>query len=143
MTMNQDKEHLRLLSIFHYVVAGMAALFAMFPIIHLFIGLAMFTGTMDSGHGDGPPMFIALMFTILPLIFIVFGLTCAAMLVKAGNNLRSQKNHTFCLVTAAVCCMFAPFGTVLGVFTIIVLIRPSVKELFEGPLPANTESHSY
>ena len=30
--MAQDDEHLRLLSIFHYVVAGMAALFAMFPI---------------------------------------------------------------------------------------------------------------
>jgi hypothetical protein len=24
-----------------------------------------------------------------------------------------------------------PFGTVLGVFTIIVLMRPAVKELFE------------
>jgi len=31
--------------------------------------------------------------------------------------------------------MFTPFGTVLGVFTIIVLIRPSVKAAFEK-LPA-------
>ena len=26
-----------------------------------------------------------------------------------------------------------PFGTILGVFTIIVLVRPSVKLLFQNP----------
>ncbi len=28
-------------------------------------------------------------------------------------------------------CVFIPFGTILGVFTIIVLSRPTVKEVFE------------
>ena len=32
---------------------------------------------------------------------------------------------------AATMCLFMPFGTVLGVFTIIVLMRPSVKPLFD------------
>ena len=36
--MNQDSEHLKLLSIFHYVVGGMAALFACIPFIHFFMG---------------------------------------------------------------------------------------------------------
>jgi hypothetical protein len=31
---------------------------------------------------------------------------------------------------ACIECMFMPFGTVLGVFTIIVFIRQSVKALF-------------
>ena len=30
--MNEDLEHLRLLSIFHYVVAGIGALFACLPV---------------------------------------------------------------------------------------------------------------
>jgi hypothetical protein len=30
--MNQDKEHLRLLAIFHYVVASLAALFSPLPL---------------------------------------------------------------------------------------------------------------
>jgi hypothetical protein len=30
----------------------------------------------------------------------------------------------------ALSCVFFPFGTVLGVFTIIVLARPSFRELF-------------
>ncbi len=33
--MDQDLEHLRLLSLFHYVVGGIAALFGCFPFIHL------------------------------------------------------------------------------------------------------------
>jgi uncharacterized membrane protein YuzA (DUF378 family) len=31
--MNQDAEHLRLLSIFHYIVGGLAALFSFFPLL--------------------------------------------------------------------------------------------------------------
>jgi hypothetical protein len=34
------------------------------------------------------------------------------------------------MVIAAIQCAFTPFGTVLGVFTLIVLVRPSVKALF-------------
>lgn len=38
---------------------------------------------------------------------------------------------------AAVECMLMPFGTVLGVFTIVVLMRESVKKLFtmNNPVP--------
>jgi hypothetical protein len=32
---------------------------------------------------------------------------------------------------AGIECVFMPFGTVLGVFTLVVLTRPSVKPLFE------------
>ena len=39
--MNQDIEHLRLLSIFHYVVAGIGALVSCFPVFHLAFGLVM------------------------------------------------------------------------------------------------------
>jgi hypothetical protein len=33
---------------------------------------------------------------------------------------------------AAVECLFMPFGTVLAVFTLVVLLRPAVKQLFEA-----------
>jgi hypothetical protein len=41
-----------------------------------------------------------------------------------------------CFVVAAIECIFMPFGTVLGVFTIIVLSRPSVKALFQSEAAA-------
>jgi hypothetical protein len=42
----------------------------------------------------------------------------------------------FCLVMGGVECLFMPFGTVLGVFTIIVLMREPVKQLFGVNPPA-------
>ncbi len=128
--MNKDEEHIRLLSIFHYIVGGIAALFAFFPIIHLIIGIAMILGGLEDRSGQGPPAFLGYMFVIMSLAFMLAGWTFAILLIVAGRFLSKKKHYIFCLVMAAINCMFMPFGTVLGVFTIIVLIQPSVKELF-------------
>jgi hypothetical protein len=60
--------------------------------------------------------------------------------VAVGRNNVGSEEYTFCLVMAGVACMFMPFGTVLGVFTIIVLLRDSVKELFGVTEPSESES---
>jgi len=61
----------------------------------------------------------------------------AVCLALAGRFLAQRRRYYYCLVMAGIACMFMPFGTVLGVFTIIVLLRESVKELFgEGEAAA-------
>ena len=127
--MNQDLEHLKILSIFHYVVGGLAALFACIPFIHFFMGLAMVLGWFDQREPVLPAFGAFIM--VFAGAFILAGWAFAVCLVIAGRFLARQRHHTFCLVMAAVACMFMPFGTVLGVFTIIVLVRPSVKVLFD------------
>jgi len=107
--MNQDSEHLKLLAIFHYVVAGMAALVA---------------GTRPVGLG----------IMAFAAFFIVAGWTFAAMVAFAGRSLQTRQRYTYCLVMAGIECIFMPVGTVLGVFTIIVLVRDSVKALFGRPM---------
>jgi hypothetical protein len=129
-----DAEHLRLLSIFHYVVAGMLALFASFPIIHLIVGLVAILAPSHLGHrpeGALPPAFAGWFFVMFAGTWMLIGYTLVACVVVAGRSLAQRRRYLFCLVIAGVVaatCM--PFGTVLGVFTIIVLMRPSVKELF-------------
>ena len=143
---NSDEEQLRLLSIFHYVVGGLAGLFALFPIIHLVIGLAMvFTPEKFDGKGGPPPAFIGWMFVGVAAVIIVMGWIFAACVLTAGRFLAKRKHYLFCLVMGGVECMFMPLGTVLGIFTIIVLMRESVKRLFDGsrpvePLASSTES---
>ncbi len=51
--MNQDAEHLRLLSIFHYIVAGLAAFFSFFPLFYMTVG-AIFT--FVTRHGTARPV---------------------------------------------------------------------------------------
>jgi hypothetical protein len=57
------------------------------------------------------------------LHFILLGWTFAALVLIAGSCIAHRKHYTFCFVMACVECLSMPFGTVLGVFTILVLNR--------------------
>jgi hypothetical protein len=132
-TVSQDGEHLRLLSIFHHVVGGLLALFACIPLIHVAIG-AMFLLHPDAFNKGQPQPFPAqifgLMFVMIGGVFVLGGWLVAALIFTAGRFLGQHKHHTFCVVIAALSCVFFPFGTALGVFSLLVLLRPSVKEMF-------------
>jgi hypothetical protein len=147
--MNQDLQHLKLLSIFHYVVAGLLALIACFPMIHFVVGLMMiFSPSSMSGSGSPPPPALGWLFVFFAAAIILLGWTMAIFLMIAGWFLSRGKHYVFCFAMACIVCLFHPFGTVLGVFTLVVLLRPSVKRLFEtGGVPSEfddeKEPHSY
>lgn len=128
--MNQDDQHLDLLSVFHYVVGGLTALFSCVFLMHVAMGIAMLCGAFDGD--DAPPRFMAWMFILLPSILVLAGWTLAGFIVATGRKLKKRTSYTFCLVVAGIECIVMPFGTVLGVFTLVVLSRESVKALFSG-----------
>ena len=123
------KDNLRLLAIFHYVVGGMAALFACLPFLHLMMGVLMLFAEPESGD-EFPVTIFAAMFIIIPAIFILAGWAFAACVIAAGRKMAAFKSYTFCLVMAGILCAFVPFGTVLGVFSLATLTKPETKELF-------------
>ena len=134
--MNQDEEHLRLLSIFHYVCAGTAAFFACFPLIYVVMGLVMIFSPESMGTANNrPPAFVGGVFVCMGGILCLLGWAFALSILFAGRCIARRKCHTLCLVMAGISCIFMPFGTILGVFSIIVLIRPSVKALFDTTTP--------
>jgi hypothetical protein len=131
--MNQNAEHLRLLAIFHYVVAGLAALFSFFPLLYTTVGaifiFAARHGTAKPGE-DVPPEFLGWIFAVLGSLLFLIGIAMAICILIAGRSLALRKRYLFILVMACIECLFIPFGTILGVFTIVVLSRESVKALF-------------
>ena len=131
--MNQDTEHLRLLAIFHYVVAGLATLFSLFPLLYTTIGgvfiFAARHGTPKPGE-ELPPEFLGWIFVALGSVLFLAGLALAVCVLIAGRCLSRRRRYTFALIIACIECLFIPFGTILGVFTIIVLSRASVRGLF-------------
>ncbi len=136
--MNEDLQHIKILSIFHYIVAAIAGLFACFPIFHLIMGISMLAGGFripDDPSTPFPVALFGLMFTLIPAAIILLGWAFAISMAFAGYFLGQKRNYMFCMVMAGIGCIFTPFGTVLGVFTIIVLSRPSVKNLF-NPEPS-------
>jgi hypothetical protein len=135
-----DAQHLRLLSIFHYVVGGLTALFACFPLIHLGLGLAMLFSPEFFHTKPGeqpPPQAIGWLFTCIGGLMFLAGQAMAVCTVVAGRFIARRKRYWFIFVMACIECAFFPFGTVLGVFTIVTLSRETVKRLF-GVTPSST-----
>ena len=114
-------------------MAGFACLLPLFSLIYIGMGAMMVSGKMPSSppsaHGD---MIGGWIFISLGCVFFVMGVVGAILNVLAGRALGKHERRTLCLVVACLNCMHMPLGTLLGVFTLIVLGRPTVKSLFEG-----------
>ena len=66
-----DDQHLQLLSIFHYVLAGITALCSLFPIFHFFMGVLMLSGAFEGADDQQfPATIFGLMFVIIPALII-------------------------------------------------------------------------
>jgi len=130
--MNDDVQHLRLLTIGHYVDAAITALFACIPLIHFSIGL-IFLLKPPQGPESGafPAQMFGLMFALLGGAFVLGGWTLAACIFAAGRSIKARKRRTFCIVVAAINCAFFPLGTALGVLSILVLSRSTVGAMFQ------------
>src|SRR6201984_1846189 len=89
--MNQDKEHRRLLAIFHYIVAGLAAFFSFFPLLYTTVGaifiFAARHGTAKPGE-DLPPEFLGWIFAVLGSLLFLMGIAMAICILIAGRSLR-------------------------------------------------------
>ena len=85
---NEDQNHLRLLSIFHYVVGGIVALIATVPVMHIIMGVMMITGKISTSPKSGPPPPIAFgwMFVSMGSVFVVFGWALAICMFVAGSQ---------------------------------------------------------
>ena len=131
--MSQDAEHLRLLSIFHYVVGGLAALFSLFPLLYTTVGAIFIFVARHATPKPGeelPPEFIGWIFAVIGSLLFLLGIAIAICILIAGRSLAKHTRYWFAFAMACIECLFIPFGTILGVFTIIVLSRESVKTLF-------------
>ena len=132
---NPDEDNLHQLSIFHYVYAGFQALFSFIGIGLIGFGMAMaFRPDLFEGP-DKPPPIIGGLLIAAGAAGVVLILAWAFSNILAGRYLRQRKHHTFCLVMAGINCLNMPLGTALGIFSIVVLIRPTVKAMFATAPP--------
>ena len=128
---DQDHEHLRLLSIIYYIFAGMTGFFGLFGVLYLVIGL-VFAINPPQANAQGDPRVVGYVFTAVGSLFLLLAAAFATVEFLAGRYLKQRRHHTFCLIVAGINCLWIPIGTALGVCTILVLQRPRVRELFNG-----------
>ena len=128
-----DAEHLKVLSIAHYVYGGLQALLSCILIFHFGLGLFMAIAprAFGEGHGQAPPVWVGLLMSAVAGCLMLIGWLIGGLTIYSGVCLKRRRNRVFSFVMAIVNCLSFPFGTALGVFTLIVLSRSSVVRLYE------------
>jgi hypothetical protein len=131
---SKAESQLKLLSVFHYVVAavlGLSSCFyaALFAVLYL----AATTGSEIKINLNGVEgHWLAWLICGLAVAYILSGFAVAGFMVAVARKLANKRGWLFCCIIAGLECLFVPFGTVLGVATLVVLNKDGVREAFEG-----------
>jgi hypothetical protein len=133
-----DRSHLNILAICYWVWGGFIALVSLISLIYIFIGIVWLNGaftpttTQPAGASAPPPPELGWVFIGLGSLFLVLGQTIGWLNVLVGFSLKKERRWLLCNIVAALNCLSIPIGTVLGIFTFIVLARPAVKAQFSA-----------
>lgn len=125
------KNNLSTLSILHYVYGGFACFIGVVVLVILLtMGQLFQSDWFADSAGEPSPPFVGILFGVIG--WVVFTLLVAKGLANiiSGNLLARARGRAFSQVVAAVDCLNIPFGITLGIFTIIELQRPEVKQLY-------------
>jgi len=135
-----DEEHLKMLSLGYAVSAGVSALYSLFGLLYVFMGIMMSTAlshlpeTPANPAQAPPPAFVGWIFGFIGLAFFLIATAVTAARFRAAWCIKHRKSRVFCMVIAGIGCLEFPYGTVLGIFSFLVLGRDSAVPLF-GPRP--------
>jgi hypothetical protein len=125
-----DNEHLRLLRIGYFISAAQTAIFI--PVGLFYAGLGVFADFPGVAGAAGAPGS-----AYVPLFMGIFGAAMAGLAgiaavlkLVTAIRLKERRARLLCLITAGLSMIEIPYGSALGLMTIIVLGRPSVRQSF-------------
>jgi hypothetical protein len=138
---SRDREQLKLIEIFHYVMIGLAVGGMAFLGMHyLVMSTAMESMSKNpqfqqqlqqqGGLPFDPAMFFR-GFIWFYLFMGVWGLASLVANLASGLCIRTRKYRFFSMIVAGFNCINIPFGTALGICTLIVLTRSSIPTLYQ------------
>lgn len=128
---DRDQEHLNLLKMGFYLMAGLTGFCTLFSLIYIAMGGLFALGVAPPSGMGVDQRYVGLIILGIGVAFLVFGLAITLLTYFAGRSLGERRHRIYCMVVAGLMCLSIPFGTVLGVCVIIVLNRPGVEGLFD------------
>lgn len=128
--MNYTNNNLSTFSTLFLVKGILNLCFSIFFILYGGIGLII--GNTDKwSHGHNSfPFNPALIFIVIGGIGLLISIVLGVLTLMASKYLKEVKNYNFILVMAILNCFTGILGILLGIFTIIELSKPEVKQLF-------------
>ena len=140
----EDLARLRRLARLYYLLFGVLALCASYPLRYTFLGLCLLYAPDWVDHAADMDSRLGVVLIILSLVVTGIGWTCILPILLAGRGLARQQRYGLCRMVALVLYLLIPFGTMLAIQTNRILAEPAVKRRFlEGPPePAATDEQA-
>ena len=143
----RDGEHLKVLAICNYVFGGLVGLYALMnATMWSTITGPQFQRAMDDAmrrqneDTQAPQVHLEVdqvvnIFQSVMIVLTVLAAIAALLSILNGRFLQKRRHRGFSMVVAALQCLAIPLGTILGIFTFVVLGRTSVAEGYQRTAP--------
>lgn len=137
-----DDEHLRLLSLFHYIsgslTVAIAAMFGfmlgmmslMFSIMPPQIAAPCPDADPCSGVQTPPAPFPEALFLGFFGVFFAVLMVLGVLEIISGRYIAKRRRRLFSIIVSIPRILAFPYGTLLSIFTLLVLERSTVKRLY-------------
>ena len=130
-----DDEHLKLLSYGYLIDGCITVAYSCFFILHIFIFSFMSSEFEKLHQGlDGqnisPTSFLDIFIYVFGAL-IILGVLYGVAKIVAYRFIKQRRNRMFVYIIGMPNMIFIPYGTALGIATIIVMGRDSVIKQFE------------
>lgn len=143
--MSEDTEkiekQIKTIAILYFVFAGFTFLMLlMLPLHYIIMNSFSKMDLPRQGGGPDPAKMIDSMMDMMIYMYIgmgILGVLYAGLTFLTGLFMLQNKNRTFCIIGAGFCCTSFPFGTALGVWTLIILMDKKSISLFEKTAAMN------
>ncbi|QDU97301.1 hypothetical protein [Lignipirellula cremea] len=123
-TSHQDMSKLKWLSVFWYLFAAIHAIPILVLVVVVGLKLVWFLGGGFRFNASATTPFVVFVTGVL------LGSLHVALSFLVARCLSRQNRYGFCQVVAALNCLVVPVGTILAIFTLVVLSRGGVRALF-------------
>jgi hypothetical protein len=151
------RERLRILAWGYYIYGGFTALmmsFFLVPVLFMVMAMSAIPASQwnkptptpspsaysfaspapqPTPASEPPPKFFFAVFAAFFSAIVLGNLTVSALTICAGHCIQRRKHKMFLYVVAIINCLFIPYGTLLGVFTILLLGMPEAAAEFKPP----------
>ncbi len=106
------------------------ALLAFVPLIYVFLG-PVIGAAIQADAGEELPFDPGVIFIVIGIFGFLFIAGMAIISFIASANLKNRKGYKFIFAVSILNCLTGILGILLGVFTLVELTKPHVKELFQ------------
>ncbi|MBV9877424.1 MAG: hypothetical protein JO025_22035 [Verrucomicrobia bacterium] len=125
-----DVQQLNLLKLFHYIWGAFCCVWGLIGVAYVWIGESVLKHVERIPAKENIPLIFGQLFVTFSVIGLVLLESSGVLSLIAAGKFGSRKGYRTCFVVSIVNCILMPVGTALGVFTLAVLNRTSIKALF-------------